>query len=118
MIEQELTYFHDSILGDPWLQGGVALISQIGSRKRETGVWYHVMETSPGWPRHDMKHIGRLLHQICATGHVTNGSHRSLVTSVYTWPQLLFFFFGVYFLILSSADRDAIYAGSQLFLNR
>ena len=104
------------VLGDPWLQGGVALISQSDTRKDENAVWYHVMESSPGWPQHELKYIGALINQIARTGHVTNGSDRSPVASIYSWPQLLFIFLSVYFWVLSSTDRDAIHAGIKSVL--
>ena len=104
------------VLGDPWLQGGVALISQSDTRKDENAVWYHVMESSPGWPQHELKYIGALINQIARTGHVTNGSDRSPVASIYSWPQLLFIFLSVYLWILSSTDRDAIHAGIKSVL--
>ena len=59
--------------GDPWLQGGVAIVSK---RTQNGGgkLWFHQMETSPGYPIHDLRQI-RLISEGIEEG---TASHRLL----------------------------------------
>ena len=53
--------------GDPWLQGGVAIVSKrtnLGGGK----LWFHEMETSPGYPRHDLHQIQSIAERIAIGG--------------------------------------------------
>ena len=44
--------------GDPWLQGGVVVVSPRRDKKAGGGtLWFHEMETSPGFPIHDLNQI-------------------------------------------------------------
>ena len=53
--------------GDPWLQGGVAIVS----KRTERGggkLWFHEMETSPGYPIHDLQQIQSIAERIAIGG--------------------------------------------------
>lgn len=112
-----LPFFIPYIKGDPWLQGGVVLISRkSSSRENNSGIiWYHLMETSPGWPRHDLANIKKLVNHVRLFGNnitkartLEQRALESETQSVFLLIHTVMFFFFIYLWVLSTSDKQAI----------